>query len=354
MKAVVKYGFGKGETELRDVPVPEISDRDILIEVKAAGVCGSDIAFDDGHHADILRPPVVLGHEFAGVIAKAGKNVAHWKVGDRVVSENTGYVCGKCYACATADYLACPKRLGIGYGMDGGFTNYVKISGDILTLFPHCVMKIPESMSFEEAAILDPCCNAYMAVVQESSFIPGDYAAVFGVGAMGQFSIQALRVAGAAKIIAIGLKSDSERFELARQNGATDIVIADQEDVIERVKALTEEEGAALIVDCAGVSVVLQQAIAIARTNGEIIKIGYDAKPVGFSLDELIGKAVSIKGHFGYNWVSWRNVMNLVVAGKMDLRSMITHTMPVTEFQTAFRLVREKKAQKIILTPVSE
>lgn len=351
MKAVVKYGFGKGETELRDVPIPQIGPDDVLIEVKAAGVCGSDIAFDDGHHANILRPPVVLGHEFSGVIAEVGRNVKDWKVGDRVVSENTGSVCGKCYACGTADYLACPERLGIGYGMDGGFTNYVRIPGDVLKIFPHSLMHIPEVMSFEEAAILDPCCNAYMAVVQESHFMTGDFGAVFGVGALGQFSIQALRAAGASKIIAIGLSADSERFELAKKNGATDIVVSDRENVIERVQEITNGDGPSLIVDCAGVSVVLEQAIEIARTNGEIIKIGYDARPVGFSLDPLIDKAVSIKGHFGYNWVSWRNVMNLVVAGKIDLKSMITHKMCVTEYQTAFDLYRQKKAQKVILTP---
>ena len=106
-------------------------------------------------------------------------------------------------------------------------------------------MRIPEELSFEEAAILDPCCNAYMAVVQESKFMPGDFGAVFGVGALGQFSIQALRAAGAAKIIAIGLSGDKERFKLARQNGATDIVIADEVDVIKTVDVITGGEKAA-------------------------------------------------------------------------------------------------------------
>ena len=185
MKAVVKYGYGPRETELRDVPIPEIGDDDLLVEVKAAGVCGSDIAFDDGHHKEILFPPVVLGHEFSGVVAKVGKNVTEWKVGDRVVSDNTGEVCGHCYACNTADYLSCPERKGIGYGMDGGFTNYVKILGKTLARVPNSLMRIPDCMSFEEAAILDPACNGYMAVVQEAKVMPGDFVAVFGVGALG-------------------------------------------------------------------------------------------------------------------------------------------------------------------------
>jgi len=351
VKAIVKYGFGKHETEIREVPIPSIGDDDVLLEVKAAGVCGSDIAFDDGGHENLLNPPVILGHEFAGVVSKIGKNVTEWKVGDRVVSDNTGKVCGKCYACGVADYLSCPERLGLGYGMDGGFTKYVRIPGETLKVFPNSLMAIPKELSFEEAAILDPCCNAYMAVVQESKFMPGDYGAVFGVGALGQFSIQALRAAGAAKIIAIGLAADKERFELAKQNGATDIVIADEVDTIKAVDALTNGEGVGLVVDCAGVAVVLRQAIEIVRTAGEIVKIGYDEKPVGFSLDPLIDKAVSLKGHFGYNWLSWRGVMNLAVAGKIDLKSMISHKMKLSEFRAAFDLVRSRKAIKIILYP---
>ncbi len=352
MKAVVKYGFGKHETEIRDVPIPEIGDDDILIEVKAAGVCGSDIAFDDGHHADLLRPPVVLGHEFSGVVHKIGKNVTQWKVGDRVVSENTGHVCGKCYACLTADFLACPERLGIGYGMDGGFTKYVRIPGDIMKIYPNCVMRIPDSISFEEAAILDPCCNAYMAVVQEAKLMAGEFVAVFGVGALGLFSIQVAHAAGASKIIAIGLSSDEKRMELAKKFGATDIVYGDRCDVVETVKDITGGDGVALVLDCAGVSVVLKQSMEITRPSiGQIVKIGYDEKPVGFSLDPVVNSAISIKGHFGYTGLSWRNVMNLVVAGKLDLKSMISHKMKISQFNEALDLMRRQESVKIILYP---
>ncbi len=351
MKAVVKYGFGARETELRDVPIPEIGDDDLLIEVKAAGVCGSDIAFDNGDHANLLRPPVVLGHEFAGVVHKVGKNVTAWKVGDRVVSDNTGTACGTCYACGTADYLSCPERLGIGYGMDGGFTKYVKILGKTLAVFPNSLMRIPECMSFEEAAIMDPACNAYMAVIQEAKLMPGEYMAVFGVGALGQFCIQAGRAAGAAKIIAIGLSGDGARFDLARQNGATDIVMSDKVDCIAEVMRITNGEGVAMVADCAGVAVVMHQAIEIVRTTGVIVKIGYDHHPYNDTLDPIIDKAIQLKGHFGYDWVSWRNVMNLIQAGKWDQKCMISHKMKISEFREAFDMVRRKESIKIILYP---
>lgn len=351
MKAVVKYGYGKGETEIREVDVPKIGDDDILLEVKAAGVCGTDIAFDDGGHENLLNPPVVLGHEFSGIIAEKGKNVTDWNIGDRVVSDNTGHVCGKCYACGTSNYLVCPERLGLGYGMDGGFTKYVKIHGDTLKIFPQSLMAIPETMTFEEAAILDPCCNGYKAVCQEAHFMPGEIGAVFGVGPLGLFSIQALKAAGASKIIAIGLDADGARFELAKKLGATDIVKSDKEDLLASINRLTSGEGVALTVDCAGVSKVLRQAIEITRSGGEIVKIGYDANPLGFSLDPVIDKGISIKGHFGYDWLSWRNSMRLVSSGTIDLKSMISHTMSILDFKKAFQMVRDKEAIKIILYP---
>ena len=351
MKAIVKYGFGKGETEIRDVPVPQIGENDVLLEVKAAGVCGTDIAFDNGGHEELLRPPVILGHEFSGIIARVGKNVKDWEQGDRVVSDNTGKVCGKCYACGQSNFLYCSERLGLGYGMDGGFTKYVKIFGETLKTFPQSLMRIPEGISFEEAAILDPCCNGYMAVVQESRIMPGDFGAVFGVGPLGLFAVQAMRVSGASKIIVIGLSEDEERFKLARKLGATDVVIADKEDVKQRIKEITGGEDVVLTADCAGLNQVLLQALDITRPAGQIVKIGYDSRPVNYSLDIAVNKGISIKGHFGYNWISWRNSMNLIEAGKIDMKSMISHNMGIADFREAFDLVRNKKAIKIILYP---
>ncbi len=352
MKAVVKYGYGPGETELRDVPVPEIGDDDLLIKVEAAGVCGSDIAFDDGGHKEILNPPVILGHEFSGMVCKVGKNVTKWKVGDRVMSDNTGEVCGECYACNTADFLSCPERKGIGYGMDGGFTNYVKILGKTLARVPHSLMRIPDCMSYEEAAIMDPACNGYMAVVQEAKVMPGDFVAVFGIGALGLFSIQAARAAGAAKIIAIALSSDGEaRFEMARHCGATHVIKSDLEDAVAVARETTRGEGCSCVVDAAGVNVIMPTMLGIVRTAGIIVKIGYDHHPYGKSLDPFIDGAIALKGHFGYDWVSWRNVANLVEAGKFDLKCMISHKMKVSQFREAFDMVRRKESIKIILYP---
>lgn len=351
MKALVKYKHGVGNIELREIPIPEIGDNDLLIEVKAAGLCASDLDFVEGRQADSLNPPVVLGHEFSGVVAKTGKNVKKWSVGDRVVSDNTGTVCGECYACTTGNYLACPQRLGLGYGMDGGFAKYCKILGDTLNKFPNSLMRIPDGISFEEAAILDPACNAYRAVVQEAQILPGDYIAIFGAGALGQFAIQCAQASGAAKIIVVGLSADEVRFEMAKQNGATDVVIADREDAVNKVLNITNGEGVAAVVDCAGANAVVRQAMEMVRMGGNVVKVGYDTHPIDFSLDRIIERAVTVRGHFGYDWVAWKNIMNLTLAGRFKLDSVITHKMALDEYERALDMLREREAVKIILYP---
>ena len=216
---------------------------------------------------------------------------------------------------------------------------------------PTLLFRIPDKISFEEAAIIDPCCNAYKAVVQESRFLPGEDIAVFGVGPLGMFSLQVGRIAGAANIISIGLSRDAERFKTAQKLGANHIIMADKEDVIQKVKQITGGEGVALVVDCAGVAIVLKQAIEITRNGGQIVKVGYDENPVNFSLDPILDKNISIKGHFGYDYISWKNVIKLTEKGLIDLKSMISHTLPLSKWKEGFDLLRNQKAIKVILIP---
>lgn len=350
MRALIKYGLGKGETELREIPVPSIGDEDLLIEVKAAGICGSDLAYDNGEHPEHLNCPVVLGHEFSGIVNQIGKNVKGWKVGDRVVSDNTGSVCGHCHACKTGQFLQCEHRLGLGYGMDGGFTDYVKISGDLLQKNPGSLFRIPDSVSFQEAAILDPVCNAYKAVVQESSILPGEHIAVFGAGPIGLFAIQIAHLMGCARIIAIGQSTSEEKLKIASRYGATDIILSDRQDVANEIDRITGGEKVAVAIDAAGPNSVLRQAIQIVRKGGEIIKIGFDPSPCPFSLDELLNKGISLKGHFGYNYESWKNVLRLLELGKIDLASVITHFIRLEDWHSGFDLIRQRKAIKVIIT----
>lgn len=351
MQALVKYGRRKGEVELREIPVPEVGPGDVLLEVKAAGICGSDIGFFDGAHEEVCRPPVVLGHEFAGVVADTGSGVTAWKKGDRLVSDNTGFVCGVCHACATANYLLCPSHRGLGYGMDGGFARYVRIDGSLLARIPHALFRIPEEIPFAHAAILDPPANAYRAVVQEGRVMPGENVAVLGVGALGLFSIQIARIAGAAQIFAVGLSADTERLRVAESLGATSCIRSDLEDAAAVIHETTGGEGAALAIDAAGPSSALETALAAVRTTGRIVRIGFDPAPPRFSLDPLPGKGILLKGHYGYDWVSWTHCIRLIQKGSLDMGAVISHTMGLDRWSEGFALTRSREAIKVILTP---
>ncbi|MCC8180537.1 MAG: alcohol dehydrogenase catalytic domain-containing protein, partial [Planctomycetes bacterium] len=202
MKAVIKKDYGPYTLEYADFPKPEAGDDDVVFKVKAAAICGSDLGlYYDTVEGKTVDYPIVIGHEFAGEISEVGKNVTRWKVGDRVVSDNSGYVCGTCHACGSGQYLFCANRKGMGNDMDGGFAEYVKIPGQVLQAFPNCLYRIPDNASYESAAMMDPCCNGYKAVIQEGGLLPGETVVVFGVGALGLFSVIAAKNGGAGKII---------------------------------------------------------------------------------------------------------------------------------------------------------
>lgn len=351
MKAVVKYGRSRGEVGMRTVPVPEVRPGDVLIEVKAAGICGADIGFFDGTHEEVCRPPVVLGHEFAGVVAEVGKGVAQWKPGDRVASDNTGFVCGVCHACATGDYLLCAERLGLGYGMDGGFARYVRVDAALLARVPHSLFRIPAAMPLEHAALLDPVANAYRAVVQEGRLMPGERVAVFGVGAIGQFAVHHCRIAGAAEIFAVGMADDEARLAAAATAGATRLVRADREDAAAVIREATGGEGVALAIDAAGSITALASALEAVRTTGRVVKVGFDPAPPSFSLDILPNRGIDLKGHYGYDWVSWTNSIRLSEKGILDIGAVISHTLALEEWERGFALTRARQALKVILVP---
>ena len=350
MKAVVRYEDGAGKLEVRDVPVPEISDGDVLLRVMAAGLCGSDVNTYKGR--SVFRGPVIIGHEFAGVVEKVGSRVTAWKAGDRVVSDNTGDVCGTCHACIRGEYLWCPNRKGLGGGIDGGFAEYVRIPEHVLNTYPACLMRIPDNVSFEEAAILDPACNGYNACIQQGGMMPGDSVAVFGAGPLSLGAISAAKAGGAVDIICLVRKSTSKAHrDVALKLGATHILESNSDDAVSEVKRITDGEGVALVLDGAGPNGLFPISVDIVRNGGKIVRIGYDWEPLGYSLNTMTNRNISIIGHMGYNPTSWKQVLKLLSAGMIDLKSTITHTLPLTDFDRGMELMINREAIKVVFKP---
>jgi len=352
MQALVLYDRGK--TEMQDIPKPICGEEDILIRVESAAICGGDVHFYNGTLPGLGGYPIVLGHEFAGIIEEMGEKAdSYWKIGDRVVSENTASVCGRCPACEKGNFVNCARRETLGCSVDGAFTEYVKIPGKLLRVYPNALFHLPEAISMKAAPLLEPAANAYMAVVQEGQLIAGENVVVFGAGALGLFCVQLAKIAGASNIILVGTEGDkSTRFPCGIKLGATHTLVNGPDiDLNEKIEEICKNSGAALCIDAAGLPGVLKQAVEIVRNDGKVVRIGMNDEPYNYGMNEVNVKSIEIIGHLGYNTTSWRNVISLASAGKLDLESMISETLPLSEIKTGFEMLKGKKTIKIVIDP---
>ena len=342
MKAIVKYDRVDKAVEIRDVPEPVIGPDQVLLEVKAVGVCGSDVHMWREHQSWEIKLPLVLGHEFAGVIAEVGANVTGWQVGDRVACETAAEVCGTCSYCVSGNYNLCPHRLGYGALIDGSMTQYVAAR-------PAILHRVPDHVPLEYAALTEPVCVAMNALVEKTTIKPGDLTVIQGPGPIGIMALQVAKIQGAGPIIVTGTDIDEHRLEVAAQLGADYVVNIQREDPLDLVRSLGDGFGADLVVDCTGVSAALQQAMALVRPNGRITKIGWGPQPLNFSLDPLVQKAVTLQGSFSHTFGTWERVIRLMGSGQLNLDPVIGGVYAIDEWETAFAKMEEGENVKSVL-----
>jgi L-iditol 2-dehydrogenase len=345
MKAVVKYDNVANATELREVPVPQIGETDVLVEVAYVGVCGTDPHMHNGSVVFNFNCPFILGHEFAGTIVKVGGQVTNFKVTDRVTSETHADYCGHCSLCRTNNYHLCRGRKGFGFHVDGAFTRYVRVP-------ERSLHRVPDSVSLKAASLTEPLCVAYKSVICNSSVNPGDTVVVIGPGPIGLLCMRMAQLSGASEIIAVGTQDDDGRLELSKSYGATITINSSRQDALPKIMSLGDGYGADLIVDTAGAAETLKLSMAAVRPNGQITKIGWGPKPVNLSLDPLIAKSVTFKGHFSHTWDVWEKCLTLMSKGQIDLEQLITHELPIDKWEEAFELVETQKAMKVVMTPI--
>jgi alcohol dehydrogenase/L-iditol 2-dehydrogenase len=344
MIGLVNYAKEPHSVELRELPVPEIGKEDVLLEVQAAAVCGSDLHQYFGKPSWTVNYPVVLGHEFAGVVAKLGDRVATFKEGDRVVSETAALLPPDSAFIRQGLYNLDPKRLGFGYGVNGAMADFVKVPA-------RCLHHVPASLAWEEAALTEPCCVAYNAVCGNSRVRPGDVVVVIGPGPIGLLCASMAKLSGAGQLIVIGTPVDAKRLEVAKSIGADTVLGAQGEDVVAWFKALDDGYGADLVIDAAGVSASLKLALDIVRPAGQITKVGWGPQPLNFSLDQLVQKAVTLQGSFSHNWLIWEKVLTLLASGKIDLSLILGRVSPLSEWRETFEEMHSGAIVKGVLKP---
>jgi len=342
MKAVVKMRPESG-AHLTEVPVPEPGPREVLVRIKATSVCGTDLHIYEWNEwaAANIRPPLTMGHEFAGEVVAAGPSVEKVKVGDYVSAE-THVPCGRCYQCETGRMHICRNMKILGVHLDGAFAEYVVV--------PEIdVRRNPTELPPEIASVQEPLGNAVDTVLAED--VAGKSVLVAGCGPAGLFSVGVAAASGATLVVATDL--EPYRLELARRMGAHVTLDARTEDVVRQVLARTDGKGVDVFCEVSGSEHALRDGLRALTPGGRASLLGLYSSSVTVDLNDLvIFKGITVYGVTGRKMFStWHKVANFLASGTVDVSPVITHTLRLEEFEQAMELMQSGKCGKIVLMP---
>ena len=343
MKALVLKEYNQFSCE--DVPVPEIGADEVLIRVKACGICGSDVHGMDGSTGRRI-PPVIMGHEASGIIERVGSGVAEWSVGERVTFDSTVVTRQDFYSQKGVFNLSDYRRvLGVScaeYRQHGALAEFVAVPQSVL-------YRLPDGLSFEQAAMTEPVSVAFHAVNLIPSEI-NDSAIVVGCGMIGLFVVQALRIKGCGTIIAIDL--DPSRLDMALKFGADHAFRADDPEIVEKVRAVTRGRGADIAVEVVGITPTVNLAINAVRKGGKIGLVGNLSPKVELPLQVVVTRQLTIYGSCA-SAGEYPACLDMIAGGRVKVDEMISAVVSLEDAGTWFdRLYRgEPGLMKVIVAP---
>ena len=343
MKALVLNRYN--QLDFDELPQPQPRPGEVLVAVRACGICGSDVHGLDGSTGR-RRPPLVMGHEAAGVIAQLGGDVQGWHEGDRVTFDST-VSCGVCAPCRSGRINLCDNRRVLGVSCDeyrhnGAFAQYVVVPQQIL-------YRLPDELTFARAAMVEPVSVAVHAVGRIAIRL-NDTAIVVGAGMIGLLLIQTLRAAGCARVIAVDL--DPGRLELARRLGAAAAIAADGDDPLAALLALTGGRGADVVVDAVGLPATVALALAAARKGGQVALVGNLSPRVELPLQVVVSRELTLYGSCASSG-EYPACLDLIARGTIDVDSLTSAVAPLAEGAAWFKRLyeREPGLMKVILEP---
>ncbi len=334
-----------GRLEYDDVPGPEVGPDDALVRVKACGICGSDVHGMDGSSGRRI-PPIIMGHEAAGVVADVGADVADFAVGDRVTFDSTVY-CGACDYCRRGQINLCDDRRVLGVSCDeyrrhGAFAEYVAVPQRIL-------YRLPEGVSFEQAAMVEPLSVAVHGV-RLAPVGPDDTAVVVGAGLIGLLVVQALRAAGCARVVAVDV--EPHRLEMALTLGADAGLNPEDCDVPGEVCDMTGGRGADLALEAVGVTAAVKTAVECLRKGGSLALIGNISPTVELPLQAVVTRQLSLYGSCA-SCGEYPECLEMIARGAVNVDALISAVAPMAEGASWFERLynREPRLMKVILVP---
>jgi len=331
--------------EYSDFLDPVVGDDDVLIRIKACGICGSDVHGFTGKTGRRI-PPLIMGHEAAGIVEEVGKNVNGFEKSDRVCFDSTVY-CNKCQSCRKGLYNRCEKRRVLGvstpeFRRHGAFAEYVAVPWWI-------VSKIPDNMSFTQAALLEPASIGTHAG-NRAPISTNDTVVVIGAGTIGLFILQAARLRGAAKVIVADI--NEFRLVLAQKLGADKAINPLKSDIRETIFKETKNRGADVTFEAVGYAQTFLDGVSITKTGGHLVAVGNLEKTAEFNLQELVARELTFTGSYASSG-EFRDCIELVASGKINVEPLISDVLPLEDGPGAFeRLLKaEENLLKIVLEP---
>ena len=329
-----------GQIEFQKRKLPSAGAKDVVLRVKACSICGGDLHIFKGKHP-LASLPMAIGHEISGEVIHAGKDVARVSVGDRVAVEPV-IPCGTCHFCIRGEYHLCQNiRYQYSAGQ-GGFAPYFVVA-------ENWVHPLPDSVSFEEAALLEPLAVAVHAA-RIGNIKLGNSAAIFGAGGIGLFLAQVVKAAGAGPVFIVDLLDS--RLKTAMKFGADRAVNAGQENPVEIIAKETGNLGVDRAFEAVGAEKTLQQSAQVLKKSGVCVLIGLfeDALDVHFPVNLFVQKEIQIRGSRGYCW-DFQTALELVKTGHVRLKPLISHRLPLNELSRGFEILLDPKsgANKVVI-----
>lgn len=341
MLALVKTQKGDGFFSLEEREIPSYGEDEVLIKVAFGGICGTDIHIL--HDQFTYYPPVIVGHEFSGVVEAVGSRVTLYKKGDAVVGEPHNLACGKCYLCRNGHIQNCMDKRSIGWGIDGCFTTYLVMPEKLLH-------KVPASLSLKEAAMAEPAAIVAHQLLERAGVTPGDKVVIMGVGPIALLAAQMARIAGAGKIILCGCTGDIDyRLKIAKELDCYDVFVdVLKEDALSVIMKETEI-GADLVVEASGAGSAIRTGIKALKKRGRMCAIGMTAAPtVEIPWNEAMMKVLDVQFNMSSSYNGWNIALSLMESGKLRVEPMI-EVRPLEKWENAFSDLESGRAMKILL-----
>jgi L-iditol 2-dehydrogenase len=342
MKALVKFAEGPGNVEIRDVEEPRCGTGEVKLQVAWCGICGTDLhVFNDSFRN---FPPVILGHEMAATIVETGKHVKGLALEDKFcILGASAVTCGRCIYCRGGEFMFCPERRGMGHGVNGAFAPYVVVRPD--QLFP-----LPPGLPLEEGAVCEPFAAAVHAVCDVTPLRLGDVVLISGPGPIGLLCLKLL-VAMGIKTVVAGTDADLIRLERASQIGADSVINVSQQDLLQHIQEETDGFGVDVAFECAGAAASVKNCLSAVRPLGHYTQVGHFGKEVLMPLDCTAFKQIRVTGSVGYTVQTWVRMLRILEQGRIRLGDLITHKLPLDEWQKGFAACADKVALKVLLHP---